>query len=361
MKRRTVILLLCAAAIGAWLLTRSARELPRPARQNEMTNTTAAKERIDVATEQNALTRVIETLDAPRLAVARQSAAKKANGPVSFYAKVTDQSGGQVAGAKLKGTVSAFNEGLRMSEEEAVRKSLFEVLSDPAGIFEIKRERGVWLNILALEKHGYFWENPGFGSFGVGGNAPTRIPSYSTPAQPLLLHLWRKGATEPTIRQGARVRLRAEQEVYALNLLTGQAVMTNEQPDLIIRFTLVSNSAAAARAHRIIRLEFPHGGVLETSDAYPYYAPASGYDPAWSWVYQAADTPPSEANRTRNFYARFRNGRMMAGFRIKFDSMPALEMVVTINPAASPFLEADPAKQITDPDEIRRLDEATRP
>ena len=362
MKRRTIFFLVCGACLtGLWLLTRQNRNAPISATRDDQTNITTTPEHRTNVAGNDRVPRVVEVLDAPRLLIARQKAAQKANGPVNFYAAVVDQNGAPVAGAILSGAVSSFNEGFWLNEADAVNKSQFQVPSDAAGHFEIKRDKGVWLYINNLEKHDYFWQHPGFGSFGVGRKAPTRIPSYSTPQQRLILHLWKKGITQPTLRQGARVRLRAEQQVYALNLLTGQNVATNEHPDLIIRFTLVSDPTSAARAHRTVSFEFPNGGILETPDVYPYSAPPTGYEPGWSWIYRAADTPPGQDNWKRNFYARLRNGRMSAGLQVKFDSMPALEIDVTINPTGSPVLEPDPEKQITDPEEIRRLDEATRP
>jgi hypothetical protein len=300
---------------------------------------------------------VIESAERIRNTVARQNVIKKMNAPVKFYAQVVDQNGAPVQNAVLSGSVSSYNDSL-LPTQETVQETKFEIRSDAGGQFELSGIRGWSLRIDKLEKDGYFWQHPGFGSFGVGGGIPSRGPTYSTPTQPFPMYVWKKGLTEPIIKHALQIRP-FKQDALAVNLVTGQRVSTNEFSDLVFRFPRVDDPARAARAHRMMIVEIPDGGILETTDAHPYAAKPGDYPPNWHWLFLAADTPPGKEDWTRNFYVRARRGRVYAGLKITFD-LPTLTIEAIANPAGSPILEPDPLKEITNPEEIRRLDEATR-
>ena len=99
-----------------------------------------------------------------------------------------------------------------------------------------------------------------------------------------------------------------------------------------------------------------------TGTVYPYLAPTNGYVGAFTFLYRPDDPSRSGNGWERRFYARLRDGRMYGGFVVEFSPAPskALEITGYINPSGSRVLEPDPAKRITDPDEIRRLDQTTR-
>ncbi len=314
------------------------------------------------ATEHGQVSLLTESADAAKYFAAQQKWAKKNNGPVTFHAKVVDQNDEPVAGVVLNAALNIFDEGILVNDKERVHTAKVQLLSDSAGHFDLKRDRGSTLRVESLEKEGYVWLVPrGLGTFDFSVIRQPRQPAdYKDPDKRTVFHVWKKGPTEPITRQGVRIRLLAEQEEYGVNLLTGQKVAINDAPDLIIRIPLVSDADGAARGHRLITLNVPNGGILETADAYPYSAPAEGYQRSWQWVFRAADTPPGAEEWKRNFYVRARDGRLYAGLSVRFDSMPAFEIDVIANTGGSRVLEPDPAKQITDPEEIRRLDESTR-
>jgi hypothetical protein len=96
------------------------------------------------------------------------------------------------------------------------------------------------------------------------------------------------------------------------------------------------------------------GGLQPTKDPYPYAAPEHGYDSGYSF-----EVGPSDSWR-KGFYIKARSGRVYAGSFITFGRHGlSFEFDGLVNPAGSRVLEPDPAKLITDPHEIQRLDEAT--
>lgn len=109
---------------------------------------------------------------------------------------------------------------------------------------------------------------------------------------------------------------------------------------------------------RQFRFEVSDGGLQLDRTPYPYEAPAEGYSPAWDWLY----VPSGNASKdlVKEFFLRTRGGKIHAYLTWDFTANSAAAISGYLNPNASRNLEPDPEKQITDPEEIRRLDGATR-
>ncbi len=300
-------------------------------------------------------------VETARHAAAEREWARSHNGPVVFYAKVTDQHGAPVTGVALHGALSVFDEGLFTSDENRVRESKIQVLSDAFGHIELKRDSGAWLRIERIEKDGYLWNDPGLTAFGFGVNTPRSGPTYANPNQRLVLPMWKQGPTEPTIRHTLRVPIGTDRVETAYNLLTGKCPEQGVAPDLIIKTPLASDQTKAARGERFFIFEAPSGGIVETSDIYPYAAPAEGYESAWQWLFRPADRIPGAEEWKRSFYIRSRDGRVYVGMKVVLDfAVPAVLIESITNPNGSRVLEPDTSKQMTDPEEIRQVDGQTR-
>ncbi|MFN0069315.1 MAG: hypothetical protein ACKVYV_16965, partial [Limisphaerales bacterium] len=138
-----------------------------------------------------------------------------------------------------------------------------------------------------------------------------------------------------------------------------------------------TDNAAAADLEFSTRLLFPgdarrkydrqvsirvlgHGGMAFTEDVYPFRAATNGYAAGHEFLLL-----PSEGRRDwdwrRNVYLRLRGGAVHAGLSLVFTaSRLEFELAGHANPQGSILLEPDEAKLVTDPDEIVRLDAATR-
>ena len=364
MKRRTFILLVMVAVAVAVLITQRSKK--RTAADFHTTasfdsNSTLGDTPTNVAVPEHGPVPVALPAEIGKRLAAQHEWIKKMNGAIEFYAKIIDQTGVPVEGAILTGNMSVYDEGLLVNDKDRVQDTPIQVRSDGAGRLEFKSPHGSTLRVDTLKKDGYLWNHPGFGSFSFGSlNRPKIPPDYTDPAKRLTFQMWKRGVSEPLVQQGIRVPLAADQEAYGVNLLNGKKVATNESPDLIIRIPLAGEVTGAGPEDRWFIFEIPNGGIIEISDVYPYAAPRTGYQPEWKWLHKIGEK--SGKSWRRNFYVKARGGRVCAGVTITWGGLAgtAFNIEAIINPAGSPILEPDPAKQITDPEEIRRLDEATR-
>jgi hypothetical protein len=364
MKRRIVLIIALLTALIVVFLVRYRRTSTNSHKAIVATESeTSSEVQTNAASGDHRPSPLVVPVEAVRRLAAEQKWARKHNGPVAFYAKVVDQDSKPVAGVTLNGTLNIFDEGMFVSDKDRVHNTKLQILSDNGGCFDLKRDRGYTLRVESVEKEGYVWQAPlGLGSFDFAPmNRPKQPPDYKNPNRRFVFYIWKKRATEPVIRQGVRVRISSEREEHPINLLTGQLVERDAKPDLIIRTPHVADPSQASRGAREFIFEVPTGGILETEDVYPYAAPTEGYHAKWQWLFQPADTRPSAEGWKRNFYIKARDGRLYGSLSVVFAfGEPAFVIEVLANPAGSPNLEPDPDKLITDPEEIRRLDEQTR-
>ncbi len=279
------------------------------------------------------------------------------NGSVQFFAKAMDQNGRVVTGAKLVVNLSRHVVG----SSRPVQDERIEVFSDADGNFDLMGTQGVSLRVLQLERDGYLWTDPGLGSFDFRpGKSGRQSTDHLDPERRIIFHFWKRGSTEPVVLQGLQAQV--IDGVTAVNLLTGKLGGEDGKADLLIKTQTVADEEKAKRGERLFIFEATNGGIIETSDVYPFLAPDVDYRQNWQWLFQPASTTPGTENWKRNFYVKTRGGRLHSSLRIAFEfSGPRLIISIVTNPSGSPLLEPDPEKQITDPEEIRRLDEKTRP
>jgi len=211
-----------------------------------------------------------------------------------------------------------------------------------------------------LEKEGYLWNTPVFLSFSYDVHKPKGTPDYMDPAKRVVFHMWRKGMTEPMIQCGKRVPVEEVDSEYAVNLLSSQrGAESTPAPDLRIKLHYISPDEPGHQYDREMVLEAATGSLAETEDTYLFLAAENGYQKELKYYVKPTDL--TGEHWKRKFYLRSRNGRMYAGLEVQFTLFPhVIDIKALINPNGSRILEPDPSKQITDPEEIRRLDEQTR-
>ncbi len=102
------------------------------------------------------------------------------------------------------------------------------------------------------------------------------------------------------------------------------------------------------------------GGISMSEDIYPYRAPDDGFQPSWSFENKPQLNPP-DFPWTRVCFLKLRSGRVHAGVRLGFcNGGFDLSFDGYLNATGSRNLEPHPEKLITDPEEIRRIDQQTR-
>lgn len=286
---------------------------------------------------------------------------------MNFYASAVDQDGAPVDGAELSLRLEAYHETLDLNRkwDDNMRREKITLRSDAAGRFVLTDKRAHILHLESLKKPGFLWGSDGFPSYSY---APKYMPSnaaYANPKLGVAFHLWRKGPTEPLIPVNRRIWLDQETAPngwvtnYLVNLLAEKnGPATNEFPcDLAIRCWRDPARQPGGGYSCHFEIEAKDGSLCLTSDSYPYLAPTAGYGPTYRFTSDPSDQQSQEW--AKNFYLRTRGGKMYGGLKFKFQHF-LLTITGYINPFGSRVLEPDPAKLITDPDEIRRLDQATR-
>lgn len=360
MKRRRIIVCfvaVCSVGIVFMLWLRPV-EIPPSANTTESSSTETASVASNEDLSEPRLSRPAAAVEGTRQVIAAQKWARKHNAPVAFYAKVIDQHGVPIAGVTLTIRLTVWNDSLLAKDR--IEESVLQIESNSAGEFDLKRDKGAWLRIEQLEKEGFLWRDHGLSAIGYGMNAPAGGPTFATPQQRLILHVWRKGMTDSLIQHGIKIRLSERQETYGVNLFTGQKVGPGEFADLLIRIPLVEDAAGAARGERWLIFETPNGGIIETTDFYPYAPPSEGYLQQWKWLREIGKAGSEQWRK--NFYLTLRSGRVFGGLTVTWGvGSASFEINALVNPNGTTALEPDPQKFITSAEEIQRLDTQNKP
>jgi hypothetical protein len=99
----------------------------------------------------------------------------------------------------------------------------------------------------------------------------------------------------------------------------------------------------------ILKIETPTGGLFAENDAYPYWAPETGYKSSFE-VNMSSNNIPWSAEWRQNFYIKNAQGKYGRLFiDLSTDSMrpdTGITVQTWINPSGSQNLEFDPKKQI---------------
>ena len=293
------------------------------------------------------------------------------NQPVSFYARAVDQDGHQVSDVEMRlalayvDTAKVLSPAFLRSKmgDEQVKKRI-TLKSDSRGWLRLEGEMGYSVRIESVSKTGYLWHEPSrLGSFLYEADERARVHpdmqgGYDATTG-YTVHLWRKGPTEPLVLVNRWLKLGTNTHSRLMNLF--RADDSAQASDLRIKVEYTSPDEPDHQYDQRITIEVLNGGLHETSDVYPYAASVSGYVAEFTFLYRPGDKQTG-AGWERRFYASLRDGQMHGGFVVKFVPAPnkGLEITGFLNPSGFRVLEPDPSKLITDPDEIRRLDEATR-
>jgi hypothetical protein len=304
------------------------------------------------------------------------------NQPVEFYARVVDQNQEPVVGARLELRLSRVDvekvlakfPHMKMGEEQVNETNI--LYSDTRGWIQLKGISGHFLNVWGLSREGYTSRYlPGFG--GIQYKTTTAVEIGHTRAlggltmdavdsnRGYTFRLWKKGETERLvpIRFGVCIPENTHQAWFSL--FNGQiSDPAAAWADFSIVETMLHPEDRTKQYDRTITIQGLHGArLMETSEAYPYLAAERGYRPEYAFdvLPSTGYGPQGTWDWSKNFYVMARDGRVFSGLRIDFvGGKLCFSFNGYLNPAGSRDLEPDPEKLITDPEEIRRIDEQTR-
>ena len=251
---------------------------------------------------------------------------------------------------------------MKMGSEIANKN--ISITSDADGWFHLVNESGKILVVNELVADGCVWGHSGYVVLNYDGKNPDA--DFKSPSRGIIFHLWKKGDTERLIPINIGVNLDVESSGqwvsnYFVRFVPPQVSWTNfEGADLIIKGVRRLNGNPDRPFEFTFTFSFLKGGVVISDDAYPYQAPKTGYQTEWSFDNKPQNNP-ADFPWTKTCYFKLRGGKFVVGTKMGFcNGGFDFSFNGYLNPSGSRNLEPDPAKLITDPAEIRRLDEATR-
>ena len=299
------------------------------------------------------------------------------NSPIEFYARALDQDGNPVAGVTLSLEISRFDDRWlfrpdlkKVTDNDLLKNERIELISGADGRFNYSARKGTSVNVNDVKKTGYLWERPPtMGSFGYAENQHSvntlDMTNAFNPKTGYLFHLWKKGETEKLVSISLGVTMPDEGHQAWFNIFNQEIKPpSSEWADFTIVETMLHPNDPDRQYDRSISIQGLNGAMLmETSNIYPYLASESGYLPEYKFdgLPSTGRGPGGTWDWSKNFYVVARGGRVHAGLSVSFVAGRLFfGFNGYLNPTGSRNIEPDPAKLITDPAEIRRLDEATR-
>ncbi len=257
---------------------------------------------------------------------------------IEFYGKIADQDGMPVPDVKI---------GFRVSSRLVELEKKIELFSDEEGLFSLTGVWGTSLYIEKLEKEGYIEGNRSR-SFKYAKYKPIHHPDRNNP---VVIRMWKKGETEPLIREETHVSVTGDNREFFADLISGKtsAELTG-QADLGIRMK-IEKPGPDNRGNRYnwnISIRAVDGGLIETDDEFQYQAPESGYQESMELSFDKSYRWSSYSDK--KIYLKSRNGQLYAGIRLEIHAYHSgrgfIRIEGVINPNGSRNLEYDPAKRI---------------
>jgi hypothetical protein len=250
---------------------------------------------------------------------------------MDFYGKIVDQNNHPVEGVNVTAGVGTYDGPTRSGGQK------YNTLSDAEGRFSFTGIHGAGSGYL-LEKSGYeFNQRQPFAS-----RPRNYIPDQKNPA---ILSMWKLQGAEPMLRTQIQAGLACDGTPRRLDLITGR----RDTGNLVVALTRIPTNIDRGRPFAwTLTLEISGGGLIETSDLYPYEAPPGGYKPSIS-ITMPANTKQwtPQVNRSYYIFEGKNFGRITIDLMANYQPPPThFEVASYINPSGSRNLEFDQAKQI---------------
>jgi hypothetical protein len=265
--------------------------------------------------------------------------------PIEFFGKVIDEKNQPVAGAEIayswNGTIEKYG------GDGVCHRTM---TSDTNGLFHIHGVEGKGITI-RVSKEGYYRsKSPNDGNFEYAGFWE---PNFIEPERnkPVIFHLVKRPAAEPTYRIGSRIFLEPPALETNLDLLSPNAQSTTIA-DLHVRITRPAGSSYEKPFDWSVTIEGRNSAeIVETTEEFMLQAPVEGYQPKLVRDYK---NPTGNARQKVRFYVRSKSRKLyaavdfeMAAYRRMNGSEPASIVIsATVNPNYSPNVEYDPEKDI---------------
>lgn len=281
-----------------------------------------------------------------RVALAR-NLMHKANRPIQFFGKVIDQDNNPIPEVRV--TLE-----IRVSKELApnIIQDVFDrpvLMTDADGRFTLTDAKGALLGVHALEKAGYEASEKAFRKSYWYWRDPSQV-FHPDADRPEIFRMWKQAGAEKLVRKGIGHAIPYDGTPTSFDLLNGTTVTTGGD----LRVTLMRNPQQIQWGQRhyewTATIEAVNGGIIESTDAQMYRAPAEGYTSKFA-IHMAADDPQWTDTKDVAAYLKLRDGKYYGRVEIKFmvgadRKATPFSILSFINPNGSRNLEYDPLQTV---------------
>jgi hypothetical protein len=261
--------------------------------------------------------------EATRIYIERLRKDPESEGKVdlNFYGKVVDENNQPVAGATAHMQWNTVGVPGGTAYGQAV--------SDGGGLFSLTQKHGKVLEV-SVDKPGYYTVDGGAGGLAFEYADPSS-PEYNEPDpnNPVIFHLRRKGEGAKLFSKSLDVPLSQNHPQDRVNLMQGFI-----KPDGVL--TIASDTSkflpGAQPFPWTVTLSMAEGGLIETSDQFPFMAPASGYTPTVTMDMTNLDRSIWRGSLTKTYYFYLPSTNTYGRMTVNASSSLPLGLNYTYNP-----------------------------
>jgi len=231
---------------------------------------------------------------------------------LNFYGKVVDENQEPVAGA----TASCEWNTLGGTSKATI-------LSDGSGLFSLTGKQGKILEI-RVEKNGYHTVDGGQGALAFEYANPAESDYYEPDrSQPVMFHLRKKGMGAQLVNKNIDLILDVDHPANNVNLMTG---LIKSDGTFTVRANKPDYRQARGRFSWSISLNLTEGGLVETTDPFPFQAPDGGYNSSAIMDMLDTDSPAWSNSQTKTYYFNLPSSNTYG--RMKVDTLGASRHVI---------------------------------
>ena len=256
------------------------------------------------------------------------------NVDIQFYGQVLDPDCIPLEGVEVRGYVNEYDNTILLNPESAndeQKKVRWTTTTDKNGRFAVLGMRGVSLHTVAFEKAGYI--APEYDDYFRYSEKQFRDRVHKPDAKnPVVYKMWPQlssaaskksvksvGATAGVnlIKNHIKINGQGDGSQYHVDLVSGS--FSSESASVGDIIVSASSSPAPAGGNAKYSWSFslsaPDGGVIETTETYPYRAPTDGYKPTIICEMTARDEQWKNS-MNKKFYVQSRSGSVYAAINV---------------------------------------------
>lgn len=274
------------------------------------------------------------------------------NGHVEFYGKIVDQDGDPIEGVEVSAHSNFFTESL--VEQVAHRgrkigKKKIKVVSDVEGDFVVSGYRAQTLVVTSLNKDGFLPQKM-HETYSYSPSFPKSVKHEAVSSSPKVFVLIEESQTEPLIKKHWTRKITSDGVGYSFDLERSEFAKIANPRYLKISVTAKYGSGDNTIGYPwTISLDLTEGGLVVTEDQLSNKAPEGPYRNHLTWSSsELGGSWSSDLKKT--IYIKGAEGEFFSYIDLHVQVLPdnrgRVLMKTLVNPAGSPILRYDPAKEI---------------